>query len=118
MPRGAIKKAVLSKPKKPAAKAGRGVTAVDDLPVSVSLLARVKGRVYLRLRVLDPHYTAEDIADLLNAGNDSWEGVEAARYHRIKKHGRVIAEIEFADEDLQWERYQADERQRTLQNGD
>ena len=41
-----------------------------------------------------------------------------ARYHRVKKNGRVIAEIEYADEDCQWERYQADERQLSLQNGD
>jgi hypothetical protein len=118
MPRGAMKKAVLSKPKRAAAKSGRSATTVDDLPVSVSLLARMKGKVYLRLRVLDPHYTAGDIAALLNAGNESWEGGEGARYHRVKKHGRVIAEIEYADEDVQWERYQADERQRTLQNGE
>ena len=78
----------------------------------------MKGKVYLRLRVLDPHYTAEDIAELLNAGNESWEGGEAARSHRFKKNGRVIAEIEYADEDCQWERYQADERQLSLQNGD
>ena len=117
MPRGATKKPVPAKMKKPAPKPARAPVA-DELPISVSLLARVKGKVYLRLRVLDPHYTAEDVAKLLNAGNESWEGAEGARYHRVKKNGRVIAEIEFADEDFQWERYQADEKQRTLQNGD
>ena len=39
----------------------------------------------------------------------AWDTGDSARYHRIEKGGKVIAEIEYADEDTRWERYQADE---------
>jgi hypothetical protein len=106
MIKGATKD-VLKKSKKPVA-AKAGPTDDDGLPLTVTLRARVKGKAVIRLLVHNSSYTAEDIAELLNRGNEAWEGGEGARYHRIKKNGRVIAEIEFADEDIQWERYQAE----------
>lgn len=77
----------------------------DGVPISVTLRARVKGDVLIRLRIVDKSYSAEDIAELLNKGNESWEGIQAARYHRVMKGARIIAEIEFADENIHWERY-------------
>src|SRR5438105_11506253 len=75
----------------------------DAPATTVELRARVRGEVFIRLRVLDPSYTAEKLAQMLNAGNASWEVGARARYHRIEKNGKVIAEIELADEDTRWE---------------
>jgi hypothetical protein len=82
--------------------------ASPETVTTVALRARVKGEVFLRLRVLHPAYTAEKIAQLLNEGNGAWDAGDSARYHRIEKGGKVIAEIEYADEDTRWERYRAD----------
>ena len=79
-----------------------------EVPETVELLARVTGEVRIRLRVLDAHYTAEKLAKLLNAGNPMWDVGDLARYHRIAKGGKVVAELEFADEDVNWEHYRAD----------
>jgi hypothetical protein len=78
------------------------------VPETVELRARVTGEVRLRLRVLDARYTAEKIAKLLNAGNQTWDVGDLARYHRIEKGGKVVAELEYADEDVNWEHYRAD----------
>jgi hypothetical protein len=82
--------------------------AATEPGTTVALRARVKGEVFLRLRVLHPAYTAEKIARLLNEGNGAWDAGASARYHCIEKAGKVIAEIEYADEDTRWERYRAD----------
>jgi hypothetical protein len=82
--------------------------ATPAVPETVELRARVKGEVRIRLRVLDPHYTAEKLAKLLNAGNPTWDVGDLARYHRIEKGGKVVAELEFADDDVYWEHYRAD----------
>jgi hypothetical protein len=80
--------------------------AANGTPHTVDLRAQVSGAVTVRLRVLDPAYTAKRVARLLNAGNASWDVGDPARYHRIQVGGRVIAEIEFADEDTRWQRYE------------
>jgi hypothetical protein len=74
----------------------------------VELRARVKGEVFIRLRVLDPAYTAGKFAHPLNDGHASWDVGGSARYRRIEKNRKVIAEIEYAGEDNGWERHQAD----------
>jgi hypothetical protein len=73
----------------------------------VELCARVKGEVLIRLKVFDSGYSAQKIARLLNSGNVSWDVGTGARYHRVEKNGKLIAEIELADEDTYWERYEA-----------
>ena|SRR5438132_5084493 len=78
----------------------------EEAPTIVHLRAKVRGRVVIRLRVLDRRYTADKIVQLLNAGNALWDVGDPARYHRIKKDGKVIAEIEHADEDIQWGHYE------------
>ena len=78
------------------------------VPETVELTARVTGEVRIRLRVHDAHYTAEKLAKLLNAGNPTWDVGDLARYHRIEKGGKVVAELEDADEEVNWEQYQAD----------
>lgn len=78
------------------------------VPETVELRARITGEVRIRLRILDAHYTAEKLAKLLNAGNPMWDVGDLARYHRIVKGGKVVAELEFADEDFNWEHYRAD----------
>ena len=82
--------------------------AAPAVPETVELRARITGEVRLRLRVLDGHYTAEKLAKLLNAGNSTWDVGDLARYHRIVKGGKVVAELEFADEDFNWVHYRAD----------
>jgi len=79
-----------------------------ERPLTIALRAKVVGEVSIRLRVVDRNYTAEKIARLLNQGNASWDVGRSARYHQIEKNGKVIAEIECADEDTHWERYEAD----------
>jgi hypothetical protein len=73
----------------------------------IELNARVKGEVLIRLKVFDSGYSAQKIAKLLNSGNVSWDVGPGARYHRVEKNGKLIAEIELADEDTYWERYEA-----------
>jgi len=75
---------------------------------TIDLRAKVRGEVLIRLRVFDPAYTARKIVRLLNAGNASWDVGEVARYYRIERGGKVIAQIEYADEDTHWERYEAE----------
>ncbi len=74
--------------KPPAAKQGVNGTSKDtseQVPIIVPLRAKVRGQVYIRLRVLDRKYTAEKIVQLLNAGNALWDVGDPARYHRIVK---------------------------------
>ncbi|HLN30043.1 MAG TPA: hypothetical protein VK395_20035 [Gemmataceae bacterium] len=80
----------------------------NEAPLTIGLRARVRGEVAIRLRVIDPRYTAEKIARLLNQGNPSWDVGRRARYYQIEKNGHVIAEIEYADEDTHWERYEVE----------
>jgi hypothetical protein len=82
--------------------------AAADETITVELRARVRGDVFIRLRVLHPAYSAEKIAKLLNEGNAQWDVGDSARYHRIEKGGKFIAEIEYADEDTYWERYEVE----------
>ena len=77
-------------------------------PLMVELRAEVRGEVTIRLRVFDPVYTPKKLAKLLNRGNAMWDVGNGARYHHIEDGGKVVAEIEFADEDWHWENYQAD----------
>jgi len=44
--------------------------------------------------VFDSGYSAQKIAKLLNSGNVSWDVGTGARYHRVEKNGKLIAEIE------------------------
>jgi hypothetical protein len=48
------------------------------------------------------------LARLLNAGNALWDVGDLARYHQIGKGGKVIAQLEQADEDINWENYEAE----------
>jgi hypothetical protein len=93
---------------KPAPANGIEEPVPPPTPVTVELRARVKGEVFIRLRVLDPRYSAARIVRMLNEGNTTWNVENAARYHRIQKNGKVIAEIEYADEDTYWEHYEAE----------
>lgn len=79
----------------------------NGTPATIELRAQLKGEVFIKLRILDATYTAEKIAKLLNAGNALWDVGDAARYHRIEHRGKLIAEIQYADEDMHWERYEA-----------
>jgi hypothetical protein len=87
---------------------GTSGSTSEEAPVIVQLRAKVRGRVFIRLRVLDRRYTADKIVRLLNAGNALWDVGDPARYHRIQKDGKVIAEIEYADEDFEWCHYEPD----------
>ena len=94
-----------------AAKSANGVApelTANGTPQTLDLRAKVRGEVLIRLRVLDPAYTAARIVKMLNAGNASWDVGQIARYYRIEKGGKVIAQIEYADEDTHWERYEAE----------
>ncbi|HLN27865.1 MAG TPA: hypothetical protein VK395_08980 [Gemmataceae bacterium] len=51
----------------------------NERPLTIALRARVR-EVAIRLRVVDPKYTAEKIARLLNQGNASWDVGRRARY--------------------------------------
>src|SRR4051794_5765061 len=77
-------------------------------PEVVELYAQVRGEVRIRMKLLDPNYTAEKLAKLLNAGNALWDVGDPARYHRVEKGGKLIAELEYVDEDTHWEQYRAD----------
>jgi len=83
-------------------------TLPNEEPLTIALRARVRGEVAIRLTVIDSKYTAEKIARLLNQGNASWDVGRRARYYQIEKHGKVIAEIEYADEETYWDRYEAE----------
>ena len=80
----------------------------NEKPLTIASRARVRGEVAIRLTVIDPRYTAEKIARLLNQGNPSWDVGRRARCYQIEKNGRVIAEIEYADENTHWDRYEAE----------
>src|SRR5208282_801016 len=56
----------------------------DERPLTIALRARVRGEVAIRLRVVDPKYTAEKLARLLNQGNAAWDVGRRARYYQIE----------------------------------
>jgi hypothetical protein len=87
---------------------GKQGPAPDAAPGTVELRAQVTGEVIIRLRLVDPSCTAKKLADLLNRGNAVWDVGDPARYHRIAKGGRVLAEIEDADEYIDWEQYRVE----------
>jgi hypothetical protein len=93
---------------KPSVNGTSRATISEETSTVVHLRAKVRGQVLIRLRVLDRRYTADKIVRLLNAGNALWDVGDPARYHRIQKDGKVIAEIEYADEDIEWCRYEPD----------
>jgi hypothetical protein len=87
---------------------GQDRATAKEGPQTVELRARITGEVLIRLRVLDPRCTPEMLARLLNAGNALWDVGDLARYHQIGKGGKIVAELEQADEDINWEHYQVD----------